>query len=172
MPASTFLRRLGLIFPVFLVRKDLSMVINCETLATDLFGRPVLFRGSNTFPGDSDKRRFDVITTAIAVLIRLRLKSSDWIMSKGRLKPGSDAEGEGKAAHQISPLCITSLPREEIWFEVFVMSDRLWTILSRRYRWVFLWPCRCGGLGGIRIWLLCRARICWCPDGGIGFQPL
>ncbi len=38
-------------FPALLVKKDLSSVINCETLATDLLGSPESFLDKRTFPG-------------------------------------------------------------------------------------------------------------------------
>ncbi len=50
------------------------MVMICETLTTEGFDRPVPLTGSRTFPGASAKRRFEVMTTAITVLIRLSLK--------------------------------------------------------------------------------------------------
>jgi hypothetical protein len=37
-----------------------------------------------TFPGASANRVLEVITAAITVLILLRLKSSDWMISNGR----------------------------------------------------------------------------------------
>ena len=54
-------------------RKDLSMVITCEILATDGFDKPVPRMGKRTLPGASERRRFEVITTAITVLMRLSL---------------------------------------------------------------------------------------------------
>ena len=88
----------------------MSTVINWETLATDFLESLESFLERITFPGASDNPRFEVMTTAITVLIRLRLKSSDCMINNGRLYPGSDAEGAGSVAHHISPRSITTRP--------------------------------------------------------------
>jgi hypothetical protein len=54
-------------------------------LITLSFGKFVFFAESKILPGAADKRKFDVITTAIAVLILLLLNSLDWMTRSGRL---------------------------------------------------------------------------------------
>ena len=90
--------------PHFSVRNVRSTVITCDTFTTESLGRPDSDAGTNTFPGASARRRFEVRTTAMAVRIRLRLKAFDWIITTGRLKLGSEAVGSGNCAHQISPV--------------------------------------------------------------------
>lgn len=94
--------------PHFSVRNVRSTVITCETFATESLGRPESDAGTNTLPGASARRTFDVRTTAMIVRIRLRLKAFDWTITTGRLKPGSEAVGSGNSAHQISPRSITT----------------------------------------------------------------
>ena len=55
------------------------------------------------FPGASARRRFDVMTAATTVPMRLSLKLFAVTTSKGRRKPGPDPAGSGRDAHQISP---------------------------------------------------------------------
>ena len=104
--------------PHFSVRNVRSTVITCDTFTTESLGRPDSDAGTNTFPGASARRRFEVRTTAIAVRIRLRLKAFDWIITTGRLKPGSEAVGSGNRAHQISPRSITTPHGLTTWPEV------------------------------------------------------
>jgi len=94
--------------PHLSVRNVRSTVITCDTFATESLGRPESDAAINTLPGASATRRFDVRTTAMIVRIRLRLKASDWTITTGRLKPGSEAVGSGNSAHQISPRSITT----------------------------------------------------------------
>ena len=71
---------------------------------TDAFGAsPVPLVGRRTFPGASAKRRFDVMTAATTVLMRLSLKLFAETISNGRRKPGPDPVGSGREAHHISP---------------------------------------------------------------------
>jgi len=63
-------------FPIRSVRKDLSSVMSCETLATESFGRPVAFATRSTLPGASAQRRLLVSGTQTTVAIRLRLNAS------------------------------------------------------------------------------------------------
>lgn len=67
----------------FSVKYDLSMVIIWETLITLSLDSFDFSEGSKTLPGAATKRIFDVITTAIIVLILLSLNSFDWIISTG-----------------------------------------------------------------------------------------
>ena len=48
-----------------------------------------------TLPGESANDRFDVMTAAITVAMRLWLNGSDWITSTGRRKPGPEPVGAG-----------------------------------------------------------------------------
>ena len=91
-----------------LCQKRLSMVRIWETFATDGTDRPVPLSGRLTFPGASARRRFEVMTAAITVLMRLSLKLFAEIISTGRRYPGADPAGSGNEAHQISPRRITT----------------------------------------------------------------
>ena len=71
IPASTSFNMVASMLPIFSVKKDLSTVINCETLTTDFFGNPDSFFDKRILPGASASRRLEVITTAITVFIRL-----------------------------------------------------------------------------------------------------
>lgn len=73
-PSSTEASKAGGTFPTLSVGKDLSTVMIRETLTTEGFDRPVPRTARRTFPGASARRRFDVITAAITVLILLSLK--------------------------------------------------------------------------------------------------
>jgi hypothetical protein len=107
-PSSTCANVWGLRRPTRSVRKDLSIVITCDTFTTEGFDNPTPLVGSRTFPGAWASRRFDVITAAITVLIRLSLKLLAEITRYGLRKPGPDPEGSGTEAHQISPLRTTT----------------------------------------------------------------
>ena len=58
---------------------------------------------TRTFPGASARSRFDV-TTATIIAMRLSLNGFD---RTSHLNPGSDPDGAGKEAHQISPRLMT-----------------------------------------------------------------
>ena len=60
--------------------------------------------------GPADKRKFEVITATIIVLILLMLKSCDEIITIGCLNPGFGSFGSPNEVHQISPLFTTSHP--------------------------------------------------------------
>lgn len=79
------------------------MVITWETLTTDGFVSPVPRVGSRTLPGASARRRFEVMTAAMTVLMRLSLKLLAETTRYGLRYPGPEPEGSGKDAHQISP---------------------------------------------------------------------
>ena len=64
--------------PIRSVRKLLSIVTTCETLATDSLAKPVALRGNNTLPGACASLTLDVMATAMMVAMRLLLKSLDW----------------------------------------------------------------------------------------------
>ena len=117
-PSSTSSRSRGFSLPMRAVRNDLSTVIICETFTTDGFASPVPFVGRRMFPGASASRRFDVITAAITVLMRLTLKLFAEMISSGRRKPGPDPDGSDNDAHQSSPRRITSY---------FAARDRYWS---------------------------------------------
>jgi hypothetical protein len=85
----------------------LSAVNTCDTFATDSFGRPVTREDSNTLPSASAHRRLLVSGMQITVDIRLRLSSSPCTTMIGLGNPGSDPDGIGRSAHQISPCQIT-----------------------------------------------------------------
>jgi len=102
-PSSTDASNAGATLPTRSVRKLLSMVIICETLTTDGFDRPVPRTGSRTLPGASARRRFEVITAAMTVLIRLSLKLFAETTRYGLRYPGPEPEGSGNDAHQTSP---------------------------------------------------------------------
>ena len=70
---------------------------------TDGFERLALLAGTRTLPGASARRRFDVTTAAITVLIRLSLKVLAEMIRTGLRNPGPDPDGSGSDAHQISP---------------------------------------------------------------------
>ncbi len=74
-------------------RKYLSIVTTCDTLATLSLGSPVIFFESITLPGESANRKLVLSVTAIIVLIRLLLKSFDWMMTRGLLWPGPEPAG-------------------------------------------------------------------------------
>ena len=78
--------------PARSVRVSRSMVMICDTLATESFGSPLARLATRTFPGAPSSLRFDVSTTAIAVSMRLRLKESAWTITSGRRNPGSEPE--------------------------------------------------------------------------------
>jgi len=69
----------------FSTKKDLSMVIICETLMTLSLGNFDCFPESKTLPGAPDKYIFEVMATTITVLILLLLNSFAWSMSSGLL---------------------------------------------------------------------------------------
>ena len=94
---------------IFSVKYDLSMVIIWETLITLSLGNFDFLEESKTLPGAAARRVFDVITTAIIVLILLSLNSFDWMISTGLWYPGPEPTGSGSVAHQISPRLITIL---------------------------------------------------------------
>src|SRR5580658_9172945 len=75
---------------------------------TESLPRRLSRRRNIMFPGAAAKRRFDVMTAAMTVLIALWLKASDCTISTGRRYPGSEARGAGRIAHQISPRFITT----------------------------------------------------------------
>ncbi len=102
-PSSTDVSEAGGTLPTRSVRNALSMVITCETLTTEGFARPVPLTGSRTFPGASARRRFEVMTAAMTVLIRLSLKLLAETMRYGLRYPGPEPEGSGNDAHQTSP---------------------------------------------------------------------
>jgi hypothetical protein len=62
--------------PTHSVRRSLSRVTICETLATEFFGSPVRRAGSETFPGAVAQRRLLVSGTHTTVAILLRFKAS------------------------------------------------------------------------------------------------
>src|ERR1017187_5460343 len=66
------------------VRIDLSNVANCETFTTESFGNPESRERNSTLPGAACRRRLEVKTAAITVAMRLRLKSSCWMIRTGR----------------------------------------------------------------------------------------
>jgi hypothetical protein len=107
-PSSIDLIKCGGKRPHFSVRNVRSTVMTWETLATESLGRPDSDEGTNTLPGASARRRFEVKTTAMTVRMRLRLKGFDWTIMTGRLNPGSEATGSASCAHQISPRSITT----------------------------------------------------------------
>jgi hypothetical protein len=98
----------GASFPKRFVRNDLSTVTICDTFATDGIDSPVPLTGRRTFPGASVKRRFEVMATAITVLMRLSLKLFAETISNGRRNPGVDLAGFGNEADQISPRRMTT----------------------------------------------------------------
>lgn len=73
-PSSTEASNAGATLPTRPVRKVLSMVMTCDALTTEGFDKPVPLTGSRTLPGASARRRFEVMTAAMTVLIRLSLK--------------------------------------------------------------------------------------------------
>ena len=117
-PSSMDLIRYAGRRPHFSVRNVRSTVITCDTFATESLGRPLSDAGTNTLPGASARRRFEVRTTAMTVRIRLRLKAFDCTTTTGRLKPGSEAVGSRNYAHQISPRSITIPRGVATWPEV------------------------------------------------------
>ena len=91
---------------------------------TDGFVSPVPLAGIRIFPGASASCRFDVITAAITVLMRLLLKLLADTISNGRRKPGPDPEGSGREAHQISPRRTTACPEPACVAEARRVRDR------------------------------------------------
>src|SRR5687768_5364736 len=87
--------------------RERSTVNNCDTLVTESREWPDAAFRTNTFPGSSASRRFDVMAATTIVRMLLRLNPSDWRMTTGRRNPGSDPTGSGTEAHQISPCNIT-----------------------------------------------------------------
>lgn len=107
-PSSTVAKSRGLSRPTRSERTALSMVINCDTFTTEGFDSPEPRTGICTFPGAAASLRFDVMTAAITVLIRLSLKAFAETMRKDLRKPGPEPAGSGTEAHQISPLRATT----------------------------------------------------------------
>lgn len=89
-----------------LIKHNLSNVIICEKLITDVLVRPDTDLSSRIFPGALAKAVFEVMTAQITVFMELLVNVSAWMMSTGRVFPGSEARGRGSFAHQISPLII------------------------------------------------------------------
>src|SRR2546421_2106914 len=89
----------------------LSTVINCATFTTESRARPLALRLSRRFPGAAARRKFEVSTAQIIVLIALSLKSFDCTTRTGRRRP--DPAGSPSAAHQTSPRR-TTIPRREL----------------------------------------------------------
>lgn len=81
----------------FVERDDL------RSIGTESFESPVIFDSRSTFPGASAQRSVLVSGTHTTVSIRLRLNASPCTTMTGRRKPGSEPEGSGRSAHQISP---------------------------------------------------------------------
>lgn len=94
--------------PTRSVRSSRSMVMSCETFATESLGRPEALAGTNALPGASNSRRFELSSTAITVWMRLRLNAFAWTTITGRRKPGSEPAGSGSVIHQTSPRCTTN----------------------------------------------------------------
>ncbi len=110
-PLSTSMSSWPLIRPARSRRKSRSIVITCETLATESLGRPADFAGISTLPGASTSRTFAVSTTATTVRIRLRLKASLCTIRIGRRNPASDPSGSPRSAHQTWPRSTTTTHR-------------------------------------------------------------
>ena len=64
-------------FPFRSINCRLSIVTNCDTLATESRSSPVCLAVSSTLPGAIDHRRLLVRTTQTTVAIWLRLSGSD-----------------------------------------------------------------------------------------------
>src|SRR5208337_1035984 len=94
-------------FPVRSVRRSLSTVTICETLATESLGSPVRRAERVTFPGAVPHLRLLVNGTQTVVARRLPFSASHCTTITGLLKPGPDPAGAARSAHQISPWEIT-----------------------------------------------------------------
>jgi hypothetical protein len=101
--------------PTRSVSHSRSRATICDTLATESFGSLVLRRGISTFPGASANRRLLVSGTQTIVAIRLRLKLSPCTTTTGRRRPGSDANGAGRSAQQMSPRATTTRRAPELF---------------------------------------------------------
>ncbi len=83
-PSSTFFIILLFNVPTNSLKYVLSIVINCEILITDSFGKCESNFHIKRFPGAFAILVFVVITAQIIVCILLLLKISDWIIRTGR----------------------------------------------------------------------------------------
>ena len=133
-PSSTSASNRGLSLPIRSVRNALSTVMICETLTTDAFVRPVPLIGRRTLPGASAKRRFEVMTAAITVLMRLSLKLFAEMISNGRRNPGPDPAGSGSEAHQISPRRTSVCFARACGAEASRSQHRVMSLLDRGHR--------------------------------------
>ena len=89
--------------PRRLVRSVLSSVTIWLTFTTESRSKPALAAARATLPGAAASLRFDVIATAVTVLIRERLNASAETTSTGRRHAGADPCFGPKSAHQTSP---------------------------------------------------------------------
>jgi len=89
--------------PLYSPRKLLSIVIICETFATESVASPASPFAMRTFPGASARDKFDVRATATTVRIRLALNASVCTITIGRRYPGSEAIGSGSVVHHTVP---------------------------------------------------------------------
>src|SRR5208283_762898 len=80
-------------FPVRSVRRSLSTVTICETLATESLGSPVRRAERVTFPGAVPHLRLLVNGTQTVVARRLPFSASHCTTITGLLKPGPDPAG-------------------------------------------------------------------------------
>lgn len=94
--------------PTRVVRKPLSILTICDTLATESFGKPVRRAERRRFPGAKAHLRLLVSGTQTIVAMRLRLIASHWTTTTGLRKPGPEPLGAGRSAHQTSPCEITT----------------------------------------------------------------
>ena len=84
IPSSTAASNRGVSLPTRSVSKALSTVMIWETFTTEGFERPDPLGGSRTFPGASARRRLEVMTAAMTVLMRLSLKLFAETKRRGR----------------------------------------------------------------------------------------
>ena len=133
-PSSTSASNRGLSLPMRCVRNVLSTVMICETFTADAFVSPVPLIGRRTFPGASARRRFEVMTAAITVLMRLSLKLFAEMISNGRRNPGPDPAGSGSEAHQISPRRTIACFARACGAEASRTRYRVMSLLDRGHR--------------------------------------
>ena len=103
IPDSNTLAFARLSLPTCTVRRTLSIVRICETLATESCSRLVIRAASSRFPGASAQRRFVVKGTQTVVARRLRFRGSPCTITTGLRKPGPEPVAAGNSAHQMSP---------------------------------------------------------------------
>ena len=81
----------------------LSIVKSCVTFTTLSLESLPSPLGSNTLPGASARRRFDVKAHTMAVVSRLRLKTSFRTMTNGRRNPDREPDGSPRSTQNKSP---------------------------------------------------------------------